>query len=122
LNTERFVDQAPQAIYATLLDEGVYHCSVGTLHRILAQEDAVRERRNVRRHPDYHKPELLATGPNQLRSWDITKLKGPQTWTYFYLYVILYVYRRYVVESLVAEQESAALAVTKSHSRPCQRR
>ena len=67
-----------------MLDEGVNHGSVGILYGILAQEDTVCERRNVRRHPDYHKPELLASGPHRLWSWDITKLKGPQTWTYFY--------------------------------------
>jgi putative transposase len=94
----------------TLLDEGQYPCSVRTLYRILTAEDQLRERRDVRRHPPYAKPELLATGPNQLWSWDITKLKGPVKWTYFYLYVIIDVFSRYVVGWMVATCESAALA------------
>jgi putative transposase len=85
LHAERFVDASPHTIHATLLAEGQYPCSVRTLYRILAAEDELRERRNVRQHPQYAKPELLATGPNQLWSWDITKLKGPVKWTYFYL-------------------------------------
>jgi putative transposase len=110
LHSERFVDVSPHTIYATLLDEGQYHCSVRTMYRILAQEGELKERRNLLRHPHYTKPELLATGPNQLWSWDITKLKGPVKWTYFYLYVILDVYSRYVVGWMVASRESAALA------------
>jgi len=110
LHSERFVDQAPQEVYATLLDEGWYVCSVRTMYRLLASEDEVRERRNQARHPVYARPELLATRPNELWSWDITKLLGPFKWTYFYLYVILDVFSRYVVGWMVAHQETAALA------------
>lgn len=110
LNSVRFADQSPYEVYATLLDEGVYHCSIRTMYRLLADHDEVRERREQLRHPTYTKPERLATGPNQLWSWDITKLRGPATWQYYYLYVILDVYSRYVVGWLLAEQESASLA------------
>jgi putative transposase len=110
LNSARFQDSAPRQVYATLLDEGIYHCSWRTMYRILHENDEVRERRNQLRHPAYSKPELLATKPNQLWSWDITKLKGPVKWTFYYLYVILDVYSRYVVGWLLAERESAALA------------
>jgi putative transposase len=110
LHCERFVDASPHTIHAVLLDEGQYPCSVRTFYRILAAEDELRERRHLRRHPHYAKPELLATGPNQLWSWDITKLKGPVKWTYFYLYVIIDVFSRYVVGWMVATCESAALA------------
>ena len=102
LHCERFVDAAPQQVYATLLDEERYLCSVRTMYRILAPKHEVRERRNQLRHPAYTKPELLATGPNQVWSWDITKLKGPAKWTYFYLYVILDIFSRYVVGWMVA--------------------
>ena len=94
LGSERFADQAPAEIYATLLDEGVYLCSIRTLYRILADHAEVRERRAISRHGNYKKPELLATGPNQVWSWDITKLMGPAKWTYFYLYVILDIFSR----------------------------
>ena len=110
LHSEGFVDQAPACVYATLLDEGRYLCLVRSMYRILASEDEVRERRNQLRHSSYEKPELLATRPNELWSWDITKLKGPVKWTYFYLYVILDVFSRYVVGWMVACRESAALA------------
>ena len=110
LNSERFVDCAPREVYATLLDEGRYVCSWRSMYRILAENDEVRERRNQLRHPNYSKPELLATAPNQLWSWDITKLLGPTKWTYYYLYVILDVFSRYVVGWMIAERESAALA------------
>jgi putative transposase len=110
LNSETFQDKSPREIYATLLDEGRYLCSWRTMYRILAEHDEIRERRNQLRHPTYTKPELLATGPNQLWSWDITKLHGPGKWTYYYLYVILDVYSRYVVGWMIAEQESAELA------------
>ena len=110
LHCERFVDQAPAAVYATLLDEGRYLCSIRTLYRILAEQEEVRERRRQLMHPHYEKPELLATGPNQLWSWDITKLKGPVKWTYYYLYVILDVFSRYVVGWMVAHREGAGLA------------
>jgi putative transposase len=110
LNSARFMDQAPREIYATLLDEAVYLCSVRTMYRILKSQNEVRERRDQLRHPNYQKPELLATGPNQVWSWDITKLKGPAKWTYFYLYVILDIFSRYVVGWMVAHRESASLA------------
>ena len=110
LHAPRFVDLAPAEVRATLLDEGRYLCSERTMYRILAANQEVRERRNQRRHPSYAAPELLATGPNELWSWDITKLRGPAKWIYYYLYVILDVFSRYVVGWLVAERESAALA------------
>jgi putative transposase len=109
LNSERFADQAPAAVYATLLDEGVYVCSVPTMYRILRDNLEVQERRQ-RKACVYHKPELLATGPNQVWSWDITKLLGPEKWTYFYLYVIMDVFSRYIVGWMIAPRESAALA------------
>jgi len=110
LHSERFVDHPPHQVYATLLDEGVYLCSVRTMYRVLASEGEVRERRDQARHPAYARPELLARRPNELWSWDITKLLGPFKWTYFYLYVILDVFSRYVVGWMVAHQETAALA------------
>jgi putative transposase len=110
LHGERFIDAAPAQIYATLLDEGQYLCSVRTMYRLLAANDEVRERRQQRRHPAYAKPELLATGPNQVWSWDITKLKGPVKGTWLCLYVILDIYSRAVVGWTVAYRESAALA------------
>jgi putative transposase len=110
LHEPRFVDVAPGEVAATLLDEGHYLCSERTMYRILAANQEVRERRNQLRHPSYAAPELLATGPNELWSWDITKLKGPAKWIYYYLYVILDVFSRYVVGWMVAERESAALA------------
>lgn len=110
LDSERFQDQAPREVYATLIDEGQYLCSVRTMYRILDEADQVRERRNQLRHPNYVKPELLATQSNRLWSWDITKLLGPAKWTYYYLYTILDVFSRYVVGWLIAERESASLA------------
>jgi len=110
LNGERFQDQSPRQVYATLLDEDEYLCHWRTMYRVLDEHQEVRERRNQLRHPSYAKPELLATGPNQLWSWDITKLRGPVTWTYYYLYVMLDVYSRYVVGWLLANRESAELA------------
>lgn len=110
LNSERFADQAPRQIYSKLLDEGDYLCSVRTMYRILADNQGARERRNQLRHPNYQKPELLATGPNEVWSWDITKLKGPEKWTYYYLYVILDIYSRCVVGWMLAHRESADLA------------
>jgi putative transposase len=110
LNSERFQDDSPRQVYATLLDEGVYHCSIRTMYRILHEHDELHERRHQRQHPTYAKPELLATGPNQLWSWDITKLRAAAKWSYYYLYVILDVYSRYVVGWLIAEHESAELA------------
>jgi putative transposase len=110
LHSPRFVDKAPATVYATLLDEGTYHCSIRTMYRILHDAREVRERRNQLRHPKYKKPELLATGPNQVWSWDITKLLGPAKWTYYYLYVILDIYSRYVVGWMLASRENADLA------------
>ena len=110
LNSERFQDQAPREVYATLLDEARYLCSWRTMYRILAENQPVRERRNQLQHPIYAKPELLTTHANQLWSWDITKLRGSVTWTYYYLYVILDVYSRYVVGWMIAERESEELA------------
>ncbi len=110
LHEPRFVDLAPAQVYAQLLDEGRYLCSERTMYRILTENQEVRERRNQRRHPNYAAPQLLATAPNELWSWDITKLLGPAKWTYFYLYVILDVFSRYVVGWMVAHRESAHLA------------
>jgi putative transposase len=110
LHEPRFVDLAPAEVYATLLDEGRYLCSERTMYRLLAAYQEVRERRNQLRHPRYAAPELLARRPNELWSWDITKLLGPAKWTYFYLYVVLDVFSRYVVGWMVAHRESATLA------------
>ena len=110
LHSPRFVDVAPAEVHATLLDEGSYLCSVRTMYRILAVSREVRERRNQLRHPSYTAPELLATRPNELWSWDITKLLGPAKWTYYYLYVILDVFSRYVVGWTVAYRELASIA------------
>jgi len=111
LISEPFRDQPVREVWAQILDEGAYLCSVRTMYRILDENRAVRERRDQLRHPEYQRPELLATGPNQLWSWDITKLKGPHTGSYFHLYVVLDVYSRKVVGWMVAARESATLAV-----------
>ena len=108
LRTPRFADQTPTEVYATLLDEGVYLCSIRTMYRILAAQGEVAERRRQRRHPVYQKPELLAEGANEVWSWDITKLMGPVKWSYFYLYVILDIFSRRVVGWRVEHAESAA--------------
>jgi len=110
LHEQRFQDRSPAAVYATLLDEGTYHCSISTMYRVLDEHDESHERRNQLLHPSYQKPELMATAPNQLWSWDISKLLGPVKWTYFYLYVILDVFSRYVTGWMVAYRESAELA------------
>jgi putative transposase len=110
LDSERFSEKAPAEVHAILLDEGRYLCSPRTMYRILAEHDQVRERRNQRRHPVYAKPELLATGPNQVWSWDITKLRGPTKGSHFSLYVILDVFSRCAVGWRVAPSESAAVA------------
>ena len=110
LHEPRFADLAPAEVYATLLDAGEYLCSERTMYRILAAHQEVRERRDQLRHPHYTAPELLAQQPNALWSWDITKLLGPAKWTYFYLYVMLDVFSRYVVGWMVAPRESATLA------------
>jgi putative transposase len=110
LHSERFLDQSPAEVHATLLEEQTYLCSVRTMYRVLAEADEVRERRDQARHPAYAKPELVATAPNQIWSWDITKLKGPVKYVYFSLYVILDLFSRYVVGWMVAGHESARLA------------
>ncbi len=97
LDSERFADIAPATVFATLLDEGLYYGSIRTMYRLLASQDQTGERRNQRIHPLYTKPELLAIRPNEVWSWDITKLKGPAKWTCFHLYVILDIFSRYVV-------------------------
>jgi putative transposase len=110
LHEPQFVDQAPAQVYAQLLDAERYLCSERTMYRILDENHEVRERRDQLRHPHYPAPELLATAPNQVWSWDITKLLGPSKWTYFYLYVIMDLFSRYVVGWMVAYEERAALA------------
>ena len=110
LHEKRFVDKPPAQVYATLLDEKRYLCSERTMYRILNAEDEVKERRNQLQHPPYSKPELLATRSNEVWSWDITKLKGPVKWTYFYLYVILDIFSRYTVGWMIAHKESSTLA------------
>jgi putative transposase len=110
LNSERFWDAAPREVYATLLDEGSYLCHWRTMYRILAEHDEAHERRNQRRHPVHNKPELVATGPNQVWSWDITELRGPSKGVYYYLYTIIDVFSRYVVGWMLADRESAELA------------
>ena len=109
LNSEQFWDCAPREVYATLLDEGIYYCHWRTMYRILAEHDEVHERRNQRCHPASSRPELRATGPNQLWSWDITRLRGPQG-IYYYLYTIIDVFSRYLVGWMIALRESADLA------------
>lgn len=110
LTSPRFVDMSPNAVYATLLDEGVYHCSPRTFYRILNSNEQVRERRNQLTHPEYHKPELLAERPNEVWSWDITKLRGPKKWNHYQLYLILDIFSRCVVGWAVYERESSVLA------------
>jgi putative transposase len=110
LNSERFQDSPPREVYATLLDEGIYLCDWRTMYRILGEYGEVQERRNQLQHPVYSKPELLATAPNQVWSWDITKLRGPFPWICYYLYVILDIFSRYVVGWMIAECESGDLA------------
>jgi putative transposase len=110
LGSERFVDMAPAAVFATLLDEGRYYGSIRTMYRLLAAANQSGERRRQRIHPLYAKPELLAIAPNQVWSWDITKIRGPVKWSYYHLYVILDIYSRYVVGWMVAYRETAELA------------
>jgi putative transposase len=108
LHSERFCDVAPAEVWATLIDEGAFLASVATMYRVLRECGEVRDRRRQRTHPATIKPELVATIPNQCWSWDITKLAGPAKWTYYYLYVILDIYSRYVVGWMVATAESAS--------------
>ncbi len=110
MNSPEFCDVTPRQIWATLLDRGMYKGHWRTMYRILARSGKVRERRDQLRHPEYEKPELLATRPNELWSWDITKLRGPQKWTCYYLYLIMDVFSRYVVGWMIAESENATLA------------
>ena len=110
LNSEEFVDEAPATVYAKLLDQGVYLASVPTMYRVLRDHDEVHERRRQATHPAAKKPELLATKPNEVYSWDITKLLGPVKWTYYYLYVLLDIYSRYVPGWMLAHAENAHLA------------
>lgn len=110
LHSERFVDMAPAEIHAVLLDEGTYLCSVSSMYRLLRRHGEARERRAQAVHPARVKPELIAIAPNQVWSWDITKLHGPAKWSYFYLYTIIDIYSRYIVGWMIATAESAALA------------
>lgn len=110
LHGERFVDESPGTVVATLLDEGEYVCSERTLYRILSAEAEVRERRRQARHGEYARPELLATGPNEVWSWDITKVKGPGRGVYYALYVVLDIFSRYVVGWRLEHKESDNLA------------
>lgn len=110
IHAPRFVDRSVPFIYATLLDEGIYHCSMSTMYRILHGVGEVGERRDQATRPAHVKPELCATAPQQVFAWDITKLHGPQKWTYYYLYVVIDIYSRYVVGWMVAERESSQLA------------
>src|SRR6266545_4638243 len=110
LNSPEHVDEAPATVYAKLLDQGVYLGSVPTMYRVLRAHDEVRERRRQATHPAAKKPELLATKPNQVYSWDITKLLGPAKWTYYYLYVLLDIFSRYVPGWMLAHAENARLA------------
>ena len=110
LNEPRFMDLAPPQVHATLLDESRWLCSLRTMYRILDENGQVRERRDQLRHPEYKKPELLATRPNQVWTWDITKLLGPAKWTYFYLYVILDIFSRYIVGWTLSNRECASVA------------
>jgi len=110
LNSERFMDLPPRQVYAALLDEGRYLCHWRTMYRILSAHDEVRERRRLRRHPVYKKPELLATAPNQVWSWDITYLRGEAKWVHYPLYTVLDIFSRYVVGWMIAEVESSELA------------
>lgn len=110
LHSPRFMDAAPAEVYAALLEESVRHCSVRTMYTILDAENEIKERRNQLRHPTYAKPELLATGPNQVWSWDLTKLRARERWTYYHLYVLIDIYSRYVVGWMLAHYESGELA------------
>ena len=110
LNSERFQDMAPPQVYSTLLDEGLYHCSISTMYRLLRKRGEVNERRKQRTHVPLQRPELLATGPNQVWSWDITKLKGPRKWTFFHLYVVIDVFSRCVVGWCICGKSNAKIA------------
>lgn len=110
LNSDRFKDMAPPQVYSTLLDEGVFHCSISTMYRLLRKRGEINERRKQRTHVPAQRPELLATGPNQVWSWDITKLKGPRRWTYFHLFVVIDVFSRFVVGWCISKKSNAQIA------------
>jgi putative transposase len=110
LNSEQFVDRTPLQIYATLLDEGRYLCSVSSMYRILADHAQVKERRRLARHPARVRPELIATGPGHVFTWDITKLRGPVKGVYYDAYVMIDIYSRYIVGACVHVTETAVLA------------
>ncbi len=110
LNSDRFLDCSPRQVWATLIDEGIYRCSWRTMYRLLSKHQAVKERRAIRRHPKYVRPELAASGPNQVWTWDITYLKGPVRGQFYYLYVVIDIYSRLVVGWLLADRECEELA------------
>jgi len=110
LNSDRFKDMAPPQVYSTLLDEGVFHCSISTMYRLLRKRGEINERRKQRTHVPAQRPELLATGPNQVWSWDITKLKGPRRWMYFHLFVVIDVFSRFVVGWCISKKSNALIA------------
>ena len=110
LNSDRFKDMAPPQVYSTLLDEGVFHCSISTMYRLLRKRGEINERRKQRSHVPAQRPELLATGPNQVWSWDITKLKGPRKWRYLHLFVVIDVFSRFVVGWCIAQKSNAGIA------------
>jgi putative transposase len=110
LHEPEHVDEAPATVYAKLLDQGIYLASTSTMYRLLRAEGEVHERRRQATHPPAVRPELLATRPNAVWSWDITKLLGPAKWTWFYLYVILDIYSRHVAGWMLARAERAQLA------------
>jgi putative transposase len=110
LNSDRFKDMAPPQVYSILLDEGVFRCSISTMYRLLRKRGEINERRKQRSHVPAQRPELLATGPNQVWSWDITKLKGPRKWRYLHLFVVIDVFSRFVVGWCIAQKSNARIA------------
>ncbi len=125
LNSPEHVDEAPATVWAKLLDAGEYYCSVSTMYRILREHGEVRERRRQASHPPRVKPELVATKPNQVWSWDITKLAGPARGIWFSLYVIIDIYSRYTPGWMITHREDQELArrflresITKHHVDP----
>jgi len=112
LHSERFIDATPYDVFYTLLDEGEYIASIRTLYRVLFEAGESKDRRNQRNHRDAVKPELIATSPNEVWSWDITKLLSYKRFMYFHLYVILDIFSRYVVGWMIADRECQHLAKT----------
>ena len=110
LHSPKFIDSSPSQVYYTLLDDGTYLASLRSYHRILEANKESRDRRDQLRRPNYKKPELIASAPNVVWSWDITKLKGPRKWEYYHLYVVLDIYSRFVVSWMLAPRESGAFA------------